>query len=209
MNMKDFKTEQESFWSGQFGDSYIQRNQSKELLASNLHFFSHVLDKTKSIGSVLELGCNVGMNLRALTLLLPNSTLTGVEINENAAKLAGGISDDVSIHHGSILEFSTEDKFDLVFTKGVLIHLAPEVLSDVYRTMGNVASRYVLIAEYFNPAPVSIDYRGHQEKLYKRDFAAEFLEVNPEFELVDYKFHYKKAVNFSQDDITWFLMERK
>ena len=207
--MKEFKTSQESFWSGQFGDSYIQRNQSKELLAANLHFFSHVLDKTKNISNVLELGCNVGMNLRALTLLLPNSLLTGVEINENAAKLAKEISDDVSIHQGSLLDFASDEQFDLVFTKGVLIHLAPEVLSDVYRTMANAASRYVLIAEYFNPAPVSIDYRGHQEKLFKRDFAAEFLDANPEFEMIDYKFHYKKTANFSQDDITWFLMERR
>jgi spore coat polysaccharide biosynthesis protein SpsF len=30
--MRPFKTEQESFWAGEFGDEYVQRNQGDELL---------------------------------------------------------------------------------------------------------------------------------------------------------------------------------
>ena len=33
------QTEQEIFWSGDFGDEYIDRNQGEQLLASNLNFF--------------------------------------------------------------------------------------------------------------------------------------------------------------------------
>ena len=36
----NYKTEQEEFWAGEFGEEYISRNNSKELLASNLNFFS-------------------------------------------------------------------------------------------------------------------------------------------------------------------------
>ena len=38
--MTDYSTEQEEFWAGEFGTEYIQRNQSKVLLASNINFFS-------------------------------------------------------------------------------------------------------------------------------------------------------------------------
>ena len=38
--MDTFKTEQELFWNQEFGDEYIERNNSAELLASNLNFFS-------------------------------------------------------------------------------------------------------------------------------------------------------------------------
>lgn len=34
-----FKTSQEEFWSGEFGNAYIDRNKSDQLLASNIHFF--------------------------------------------------------------------------------------------------------------------------------------------------------------------------
>ena len=77
-------TDQENFWKGKFGDSYISRNQSKGLLASNLSLFSDILQKTGPIKSVLELGCNVGMNLIALELLAPEISISGVDINQKA-----------------------------------------------------------------------------------------------------------------------------
>ena len=62
-------TEQEIFWEGGFGDSYISRNESNGLLASNLSLFSKILSSAEPINSVLELGCNIGMNLIALEAL--------------------------------------------------------------------------------------------------------------------------------------------
>lgn len=38
-----YKTEQENFWAGEFGEEYIQRNKGAQLLASNLSFFSKAL----------------------------------------------------------------------------------------------------------------------------------------------------------------------
>jgi spore coat polysaccharide biosynthesis protein SpsF len=42
----NFKTEQEEFWAGAFGDEYINRNKSEEYLASNLNFFSKAFNQT-------------------------------------------------------------------------------------------------------------------------------------------------------------------
>ena len=36
------KTDQEELWEGDFGDNYIERNNSEELLASNVHFFAKI-----------------------------------------------------------------------------------------------------------------------------------------------------------------------
>ena len=52
-------TPQEEFWAGQFGTDYITRNQSEQLLAANLAFFSRVLERTGKIVSCVELGANV------------------------------------------------------------------------------------------------------------------------------------------------------
>jgi spore coat polysaccharide biosynthesis protein SpsF len=45
--------------------------------------------------------------------------------------------------------------------------------------------------------------------LFKRDFAGEIMERHPQMQLVDYGFSYRRDPNFPQDDITWFLMERR
>ena len=59
-----FKTEQEAFWAGDFGNEYIQRNQGEALLASNLSYFSQALRNTKNVKTAIEFGANIGMNLK-------------------------------------------------------------------------------------------------------------------------------------------------
>ncbi len=41
-----YKTEQEDFWSGKFGDAYVERNSDETILASNTALFSTVLSRT-------------------------------------------------------------------------------------------------------------------------------------------------------------------
>lgn len=202
-------TDQELFWKSDFGDQYIERNKSDYLLASNLHFFAKATQNIEKISTVFEFGCNIGMNLKALNLLMPDTALAAVEINEKAAQRARQLKNVAKVHNVSIQELQLTDTHDLVFSKGVLIHLDPNQLSATYEKLANLSKRYVMIAEYFNPSPIMVPYRDNDDKLYKRDFAHEFLIKNPDFRLIDYGFSYKNVENYSQDNITWFLMERR
>lgn len=203
-----FRTEQEAFWAGSFGSEYIGRNQGDALLAANLDFFSKALRCARGIGNCIEFGANVGMNLRALRLLFPSMDRHAIEINPDAARtLREHLSPD-AVHEGSILDFRPARTWDLVLIKGVLIHIDPASLPLVYDRLAASCGRYVLMCEYYNPSPVAIPYRGHADRLFKRDFAGEFLDRHPGFRLVDYGFAYRRDPNFPQDDITWFLMER-
>jgi len=65
-----------------------------------------------------------------------------------------------------------------------------------------------LMCEYYNPSPVEVNYRGHSGKLFKRDFAGEFLDKFSDVKLIDYGFVYQRDPAFPQDDLTWFLMEK-
>lgn len=38
-NMKKFKTEQEEFWAGEFGNNYIGRNDNAKIIAATSIFF--------------------------------------------------------------------------------------------------------------------------------------------------------------------------
>ena len=208
-NSTKYPTAQEKFWAEDFGDDYIARNDSQELLASNLNFFSRALRQAENISTCIELGANIGMNLKALKLLYPKIVPNGVEINQTAANLLGQLIGPDNTYHGSIFEYHVDKKFDLVLIKTVLIHINPEMLRSVYEKMYQASSRYVLICEYYNTTPTTISYRGHADRLFKRDFAGEMLEMYPDLALLDYGFAYHRIPPFMNDDITWFLMEKK
>jgi pseudaminic acid biosynthesis-associated methylase len=205
----NFKTEQEKFWAGDFGDEYIGRNKSEEYLASNLNFFSKAFNQLGQPNSIIEFGANIGMNLRAIKLLFPKIDLFGIEINKNAAEELAKFIGQENVFNGSIFEFEATHKCDVSLIKGVLIHINPEMLSLVYEKLYTASNKYILICEYYNPSPVTVSYRGHSDRLFKRDFAGEMLEKYVDLKLVDYGFCYKRDKAFPQDDITWFLLEKE
>jgi pseudaminic acid biosynthesis-associated methylase len=204
-----FKTDQEAFWAGDFGTEYIQRNQGDALLASNLDFFSKALRSALKLRSCIEFGANIGMNLKALNLLHPGIDLHAIEINAEAAQQLGTVIPLAQVYNTSILDFAPTRQWDLTLIKGVLIHINPDMLPQVYDKLVTSTGHYLMVAEYYNPAPVAIPYRGHSDRLFKRDFAGEILERYPHMQLVDYGFAYRRDPNFPQDDITWFLMEKR
>ena len=65
-----------------------------------------------------------------------------------------------------------------------------------------------MVAEYYNPTPQMIPYRGHDDRLFKRDFAGEILDSFPDLSVRDYGFAWRRDPNFPQDDLTWFLLEK-
>lgn len=206
--MTKFKTEQESFWAGSFGNEYVDRNKDVDIIASNISLFSKIISKTAAVQSIMEFGSNIGLNLRAIKQLLPNVKLSAIEINERAVKQLETIG-DIKIYHESILDFMPDIKRDLVFIKGVLIHLNPDMLQDVYDKLYQSSSRYICMIEYYNPTPVELQYRGHEGKLFKRDFAGEIMDKYSNLKLLDYGFCYYRDPVFPQDDLTWFLMEKQ
>lgn len=133
--------------------------------------------------------------------------MTGVEINKTAYERLKKIK-NIRAYHSSIQEFHPTQRYDLVFTKGVLIHINPEELQYIYDLLYKITKKYILIAEYYNPTPVEIAYRGHKGFLFKRDFAGEILDKYPEIKLIDYGFVYHIDNNFPQDDLNWFLLEK-
>ena len=169
--------------------------------------WSQMLKSANRVTSIKELGCNIGLNLKALHHLNPSYDLSGVEINELAAHQAQML-DIGPITRGTITEPLEEEKVDLTFTAAVLIHINPEKLDQVYQNLVNLSNRYVLVAEYYNPTPTDVVYRGHSERLFKRDFAGDLIDSYG-LNLVDYGFWYKRD-NVAQEfgDVSWFLLEK-
>jgi len=208
-SINKYKTEQEAFWAGDFGNEYSNRNIGNDWIATNTSFFSKVFNKTEKVESILEFGSNIGLNLMAIKTLLPKAKLSAIEINSAAVEELKKNIEEITVYPNSIFDFVSKEKSDFVFIKGVLIHLNPNELQAVYQKLYESSSKYILIAEYYNPSPVTIPYRGHNDRLFKRDFAGEFMDKYKDVKLIDYGFIYHKDPNFPQDDITWFLMKKE
>lgn len=207
-----YRTEQEEFWSGEFGDEYIERNRDKQTLAGKAAMFAEILARMQKFDSVLEFGSNIGLNLKAIKTLVPKVSCHAIEINHKAAEILRAdpfFEPGAEVFETSILEYEAKEQYDFVLICGVLIHMNPDWLQTVYDKLYASSKRYICTIDYYNPTPVMVKYRGSDDRLFKRDFAGEIMDRYPDVGLVDYGFKYHRDNMFPQDDCTWFLMEKR
>lgn len=210
----------EQFWKGEFGDTYTERNEESPVgsVESNIHFFRKALDRTIPRGGIryekgieqfqtaVEFGAGTGRNIVAIDRVCSGRvSFTAVEINPAALERLTSVCGNVIAQ--SFLDYDCPYQHDLAFTKGVLIHTAPEDLPRAYAALFKASRRYVLVCEYYCPSPRMIPYRGHNDRLWARDFAGEMMRAHP-LKLLDYGF-VSKYDEHPQDDLSWFLMEKK
>ena len=188
------ETAQARVWQGDFGRSYTDRNTLEPAELDALWIKNYGVSRSAvnqmflqaipKSASFLEVGCNVGNQL----LLLQGqgySQLTGIELQSYALAGARSRLKNVALEQGSALELPFEDaSFDLVFTSGVLIHIAPEDLPTAMKEIHRCARHYIWGAEYFSPQSTTVNYRGNQNLLWKMDYAKEYLALFDDLELV-------------------------
>lgn len=205
-------TPQLSAWKGRFGDAYVDRQgrAARWKIEAGIETFRRILG-ARDIASVLEVGSNIGLNLRFLQVLFkgqcklyavePNRKAFDRLISEPAVRLERAWNCDV-------FRLPLPDaSIDLVFTSGVLIHIAPDDLGCAMGEIVRVAKRYVLCIEYFSHTPVEVPYRGRRQLLFKRDFGACYLERFPALRWVDYGFLWQQEFRIF-DNLTWWLFEK-
>jgi spore coat polysaccharide biosynthesis protein SpsF len=204
-----YKTEQENFWASSFGEEYVDRNISEEYVISSIRLFADIFKHCAKVQSIIEFGANIGLNIKAIRQLMPFSRISAIEINKKAVKMLSEIDrGGGQIFHSSILNVKLKQEYDFAFTKGVLIHVNPNELQNVYGKLYECVKPggYIMIAEYYNPTPVVVEYKGNKDKLFKRDFAGELMDKYSDVELIDYGFMYHRK-NYC-DDMNWFLMRK-
>jgi pseudaminic acid biosynthesis-associated methylase len=203
---------QADFWRGGFGDAYTDRNAASSVeIRARLALWSEILSHMISAppASILEIGANLGVNLRALRLL-SSARLYAVEPNEKARKLLveEGVVAAADVRDGLASAIDLPDGVaDLAFTSGVLIHVHPDHLPTSLREIHRCAKRWIGCAEYFSDKPEMIPYRGHQDRLFTRDFGGLWLDTCPDLRVVACGFAWKRITGL--DNLTWWLFEKR
>ena len=203
-------TPQEDFWQNEITENYVRDNSvfDEQL---GLIAWEKMLSKIDKLDilSYLDCGSNIGRNVAFLEKVLPSASANIVEIAQGPFDECIKNFKVEKSFLGPIKNANFDRKFDLVFTIAVLIHLNPDDLLDSISRMYEMSSRYILIGEYFNRTPVTIRYRGEDERLFKRDFGKLFVD-NFACKVIDYGFlwgHDYDTAGF--DDITYWLFEKK
>ena len=186
-----------NLWIGQFGDDYTERQ--KENITERVYLLADALKMVLGdIHSVCEFGANVGENIKAYKELVGSGKwvmtpeFSGIEINPNCCDK---LSEHTFVYNQSITK-PIKEKFDLVFTRGVLIHLPKSDLTKAINNMYNCSNKYILIAEYHSPERRMIPYRGLDDALWIDDYFKPFLKKG--CQIIDCGFQY-------ESHITWAL----
>lgn len=187
------ETEQMKFWKGNFGNEYISRNignfdklYKKQYGISRSALNAEFLQMLSKDAFILEVGCNVGNQLKTLQKA-GFSSLFGLEINKKALQTARK-NKELSLVEGSAFDIPFKDIFfDLVFTSGVLIHISPDDLPKAVDEIYRVAKKYIWCFEYFSEKCEEVVYRGHNNRLWKNNFLNIFLERHPDLKIIRQK----------------------
>lgn len=188
------ETEQSQFWGGAFGAEYTDRNTRDDEYFENDYIINYGITKRKMNEDflqiiprdikILEVGCNIGMQLIALQKM-GFTHLNGIELQAYAVEKAKKICNGINIRQGSGFEIPFADSsFDLVYTHGVLIHVHPNDLSKIMNEIFRVSSKYIWGFEYYSDELKEINYRGHSGVLWKTDYCNIFQKLNPEFRVI-------------------------
>ena len=179
-------TKQMEEWAGNFGKEYTDRNvltpESMELSYKD-HFGSTRTEmNSEFIGDfdrdmkVLEVGCNVGDQLLRLQKA-GFKNFYGIKLQSYAVELSKSRMKGINIIQGSAFDIPFKDGFfDLVFTSRLLIHIAPEDITEVLDEIHRCTKQYIWDSEYYSDEYTQVDYRGHANLLWKTNFANLFLD---------------------------------
>jgi pseudaminic acid biosynthesis-associated methylase len=181
-------------WTGAFGKEYTDRNaytleQVDELYKKNYgitgtELYEEFIGDLERSAKILEVGSNIGNKLLALQRM-GFKDLYGIEVNSYAVELAKANTKNINIIRGDAFDIPFKNRyFDLVFTSGVLIHIAPQDIERALREIYRCSREYIWGFEYYADTYTEVPYRGHSELLWKTDFMRLYLEQFEDLELV-------------------------
>ncbi len=193
----------EAQWGGQFGDDYIARN--RDAHAQRGPFWQGILERFPA-KSVLEVGCNLGGNLRWIAGCACHPEIYGIDVNPRALAIVQLELPQARTCLAPARSLPFDDgSFELAFTCGVLIHQPEESLRQVMAEIVRVSRRYVLAVEYWAESPTEVPYRGLPRSLFKRGYGRLYAESFPQLRLLERGFLAKAD---GWDDDTYWLFAK-
>lgn len=94
----------------------------------------------EDIETAIDIGCGNGHHLRHYSEMYPTTKWLGIDANSEMIKKAKDVLADkpnVRLQHESLVDFTTDEKFDAVFTCAVLQYI-PEYIDDYFKLVTRI-----------------------------------------------------------------------
>ncbi|MFC4542228.1 pseudaminic acid biosynthesis-associated methylase [Halosolutus amylolyticus] len=193
----DMTSENSRKWAGEAGLKYTDRNphtvdgleelREEQYGVTQTELYEEILDDVDRDNKILEVGSNVGVQLRCLRNL-GFENLYGLDIQSLAIEKSREYAPSIPAVVGDASRLPFKDEtFDLVFTNGCLVTIPPELIDTVQAEITRCSKRYVFGQEFHADEYVAIE-SDHDDQLYwKTDFCDRYLENN-DLELIESSF---------------------
>ena len=211
-----YRTSQENVWSSDHGFRYVIHHMGENWQDNiRIPVWTQFLSQVPDVDSICEFGCNIGANLKAIRHVNPDVALSGIDINPHAVKMLQ--KEDIGdIHCASILDVDMDRQYDLVFTRGVLIHIHPDEVPKAMHNMAKHAKRYVLIYEHYSADPHTLvgynpnskEARPDEGYQFWGDFSGDFQSLYPDWQVVATGVNDKLDRVPKEGDLHWTIFRR-
>ena len=111
-------------------------------------------------GSVLEVGCGDG-RITQLLAGLSSEPITALDVNaERVASTIRRVPGTVGVH-SNIVDFSTDQRWDLVIAVEVLMHVPPEGIEAACDNLRRLSAGWIVTCDWTEPLPASKQRAEH------------------------------------------------
>ncbi|MGF1864668.1 class I SAM-dependent methyltransferase [Enterovibrio norvegicus] len=211
---KQFDTAQDKVWSTHHGFRYVTHHLGEDWKLTRIPYWEVILDNVPECHSILEFGCNIGSNLKAINLINPNYDLSGIEINPFAVDQVRKLP-FVKAEEGSIVNHDMGDKYDFVFSRGVLIHINREDLPVVFDNMVKHSRKYIMLFENYNDEDEALDGYGKlvtggesgESYQFWANYPKLFKSQHPDWELISSGVRTEKGRTPVKGDLYWAIFK--
>lgn len=148
----------EELWNQYTDDNITQKNPS-----------GLIYQQAVSLGarSVLEVGCNVGNNLKDFP---SDFRVCGIDLNKYALEKARKRFPNFEFKLASADKIPYHDNsFDLVFTRTVLIHIPEHIMKKTMDEMYRVSKKWIMNMEFYNDTETMINWQRGKDLLWYRN----------------------------------------
>lgn len=171
-NSPQLSTPQLDAWRSSIGDAWFQRTRID--VAKRVPAFREALAGL-GVWRILEVGCGVADNLKALLTVDPGFDLHGVEPNHAALRRAWERDSwmHFDVREGTCFSIPYRAEwFDLVFTCGVMMHVRledmPRALDEMTRVLKPAG--YLLLIEYHTAGETPMRWTERDDLVWARDY---------------------------------------
>ena len=151
-------------------------DENKENISGDISNFLYYLSIALGTKKICEAGCNIGNNLTAFP---SDYSVYGFDLNDSALEKAKKRHPNFTFEHGSLNKIPFPDSFfDLIFTRGVLIHIKADLLDEILTELLRTTKKWIINLEYHGEDGKMIKWKRGNELLWYRNMKERWEKYN-------------------------------